>query len=314
MFEEVPRERRRVARLLPVRRVVLGPFVLGGGMVLAALGGSVAVAAAAATMITASAIRSDDVPLRPGNVASSPSSTQQALAAKRPPAHHRTATPSTAGHSAVAHPSGGPAAPSVPHLATVPGSPGVALPAPERTVTTDPSARNTGPAAAPSSPADRPSGTPAPSSSAPPGNAPLGNAVIHVSGYDQASERLAYQFASVRSGAGIDGGDLYQVLAPDTFTAALAPSITITSGGGICPPAGSACTADQLIRAADSGFFAVVAIDSAGELRSVIEVGDQSATPKLTPAPSTVAAADSSRRMHPRRTSPLPSSSPSATS
>jgi hypothetical protein len=153
------------------------------------------------------------------------------------------------------------------------------------------------------------SSSPAASSSA-----PLGNAVIHVSGYDQAGERLSYQFASVRSGAGIDGGELYQVLDSHTYTAALAPSMTITSGGGICLPAGSACTRDQLIGAADSGFFAVAAIDARGALRSLVEVGRQSATPKLTSAPSTAPAGGNSRWIHPGRTSPAPSASPSATS
>ncbi|HEX8093392.1 hypothetical protein [Jatrophihabitans sp.] len=301
MFEEVPRERRGVARLLPVRRVVLGPFVLGGGMLLATLGGSVAVAAAAATMITASAIGSKDVPAHPGHPVSSASGSQQAHPARRSPEHHRPATPATAGRSTAAHQRGAAAAPSMPHPVAVPSSAGVALPAPAPVVPAAPPARGIDPTAVPSAPADRPSVTPAPSSSA-----PLGNAVIHVSGYRQATERLAYQFASVRPGAGTGGGDQYQVLASDTFTASLAPSITITSGGGICLPAGSACTVDQLIQAADSGFFAVVAIDAQGELRSIIEVGYQPATPKLIPAPSTPAAGDSSSRLRHRHTSPAP--------
>ena len=315
MFEEVPRERRGMARLVPVRRVVLGPFVLGGGMLLATLGGSVAVAAAAATMFTASAIRSDDVPDRPGHPVSSPGSTQQTLSAKRSPARHRTATPvaastAAAHHNGVAWPSGsgvpGSAdASSGPGWAGGPGSASVAPPAPAATVTAGPPARMTSPATAPSSPAATP--TAEPSSSA-----PAGNAVIHVSGYDQSSKRLAYQFASVQPGAGVDGGDLYQVLDSDTFTAALAPSVTITSGGGICPPAGAACTPDQLIQAAGSGFFAVVAIDARGELRSVIEVGDQAVAPKLTPAPSATEGA-SVDRLYSGGVPPAPSSSPSAT-
>ena len=107
--------------------------------------------------------------------------------------------------------------------------------------------------------------------------------MIHVSGYDQTSQRLVYQFAAVHAG-------VYRIADPTPYAAVLAPSLTITSGGGICPPAGSACTRDQLIRAADSGFFAVAAIDAQGQLRSLIEVAEvaeQSAAPKLAPAPST---------------------------
>jgi hypothetical protein len=115
----------------------------------------------------------------------------------------------------------------------------------------------------------------------------LGNAVIHISGHDPATGRLAYQFAAVQSGAGSGGGDRYVVSDPQTFTAALAPSATIVSGGGICPQAGSACTPDQVMGAADSGFFAEVAIDAAGELRSIVEVGYQQPTAKLLPIPTT---------------------------
>lgn len=285
MFEEVPRERRGLARLVPVRRVVLGPFVLGGGMLLAALGGSVAVAAAAATMITASAIGSDEAPARPGHqVSSSASSTQQSLSAKRSPARHRAAPLLPGGQHPVAHRTGAPAVPTpagVPGIAGSTTAPQAAPPTQARTLTAAAPTRTAGPTATPSSAAGTTS--PAPSASA-----PLGNAVIHVSGYDPASQRLAYQFASVQPGA---DGDVYQISGPETFTAALAPSITITSGGSLCPPAGSACTVDQLIQAADSGFFAVAAIDVRGEIRSVIEVGDPPASPKLTPAPSTEASA-----------------------
>jgi hypothetical protein len=300
MFEEVPRERRGVARLVPIRRVVLGPFVLGGGMLLAAVGGSVAVAAAAATMITASAIGSSDTPARPGQPVSSASSTQQTLAARRPPVrHHHRATPvapTAAGLVTVARPS------SPPPAAVAPVPTSAALPAPASTATSRPPVRSAGPSATPSSPASSPSPTPSPSSSA-----PLGNAVVRVSGYDPASERLAYQFAVVQAGAGTGGSDLYHVIDPDTFTAALAPAGGLTSGGGICAPAGSACTRDELIRAADSGFFAVVAIDAQGELRSIIEVGDRSPDPKLMPAPST---GDSRRGSHPGNGSPTPGSTP----
>jgi len=310
MFEEVPRERRGLARLVPVRRVALGPFVLGGGMLLATLGGSVAVAAAAATMITASAIGFKDVPADPGHAVSSAVGTQQALSARRPPAHHQAVMPTAPGRSTPAHRNGAAAVPSMPpHLAALPSSAGAAPPPPARTGAAVPPARSTSPSAVPSTSADQPSQTPVPSSSD-----PLGNAVIHVSGYRPASNRLAYQFASVRPGAGIGGGDLYQVLAPDTFTASLAPSATITSGGGICAPAGSACTVDQVIQAADSGFYALAAIDAQGELRSLIEVGYQPVTPKLTPAPSTTAAGQNLERIRPWQSPPPPSSSPGASS
>lgn len=308
MFEEVPRERRGLAGLLPVRRVVLGPFVFGGGMLLAALGGSVAVAAAAATMITASAISSNDVPPRPVHPVSSSSSAQQTLSARRPPVHHQPVRPTpTAAAVAPASEQGKPTSPSG---AGAPNSTRGA-PAPARTVAVQPPAGTTAaPTATPSGPAGSPS--PTPSSSA-----PLGNAVIHVSGYRQASRRLVYQFASVQAGAGIDGGDLYQVIDSDTFSAALAPSITITSGGTLCPPAGSTCTVDQLIGAADTGFFAVVAIDARGELRSVLEVGDQSAAAKLAPAPGpppTTSATPTGAGGHRGGTPPAPSSSPRTSS
>lgn len=61
MFEEVPPRRRGIAGMT-ARRVVLGPFVVGGGVLLAAIGGSVAVAA---TVITASTLRLSDVPPSP---------------------------------------------------------------------------------------------------------------------------------------------------------------------------------------------------------------------------------------------------------
>ena len=154
-------------------------------------------------------------------------------------------------------------------------------------------------------------GSPAPTPSP---SGPLGNAVIRVSGFDQASSRLVYQFATVRPRAGIDGGDLYLISDRRSFSAALAPLTTITSAGSICPPAGSACTPDQLINAADSGFFARVAIDSTGVLRSIIEVGGEPAAAKLSPAPSTSAQLDGNRRERPSSSPPAPNASPTATS
>ncbi len=70
----------------------------------------------------------------------------------------------------------------------------------------------------------------------------------------------------------------------------LAPAASIVSGGTLCPPAGSACTPAQLIAAAGAGFFAEVAIDVTGTLRSVVEVGEQPGIAKLAPVPSTSAA------------------------
>jgi hypothetical protein len=292
MFEEVPRERRGVARWLlahsvgfgpfVLRPLAVGPFVLGGGMLLAAVGGSVAVAAAA-TVLTASAIGSDDLPARP----------QHAVAAASPshpaPAHSsasRSTGPATAGLPA-AGTSGAVAASGVVGSAaasTAAVTAGNAAAAPTRSpagsavpaapVAPTRSVVPPGPAGSPTSG----SAVPTPSSSA-----PLGNALIHVSGYDQATGRLAYQFAA----ASPDGNGMrYVVSGPETFSAGLAPTVAIVSGGTLCPPAGSTCTTDQLIAAAEDGFFAEVAIDVTGTLRSVLEVDDQAVTARLAPVPS----------------------------
>jgi hypothetical protein len=311
MFEEVPRERRGVARLLPIRRVVFGPFVLGGGMLVAALGGSVAVAAAA-TVLTASVIGSDDLPDRPGPVTAPSTSRQESVSARKSAAPHRAAPPAASRTSS---------APPAAGIATSPGgvagggTGGVGVGEPGRTSvirqSTTPAAtsRATSPATAPSTAAGN---SPSPSASG-----PRGNALIHVSGYDQVSSRLVYQFATVQLAAGDDGGDLYLISDPDTFTAPLAPSVTVTSGGSICPPAGSTCTPDQVIRAADSGFFAEVAIDAAGVLRSIIEVGDQvgdqSVTAEYLPDPSSSETPERNRRALPSNSSPAPTASATAT-
>jgi hypothetical protein len=304
MFEEVPCERRGLSRLLPVRRVVLGPFVLGGGMLLAALGGSVAVAA---TVLTASVIYSD-VPPRPAPVVA-PVTSQPAA----PVSHtqHRPARPATSAATATAArtaaapatrvtapaaPSGGvviPASTSPVPAGSAPGSnvlgtnvPGTNVPETNVPETNVPAATSAAPSPAPSS------------------SGPRGNAVIHVSGYDQATGRFAYQFATAVP------QDAYVISGRQTFTAVLAPAATITSGGTLCPPAGSSCTPDQLIAAADSGFFAEVAIDVTGALRSVLEVGDQAVTPKLLPVPSTATAPPGGRSMR----SPQPTANPTASS
>jgi len=284
MFEEVPRERHGVARLLPVRRVVLGPFVLGGGMLLATLGGSVAVAAAA-TVITASALGSNDLPARPGHPAASATS-HQPPPATRAPAHHHSGLPPVAPQSSAEHPAGVTATAGVTGKTRAVGQ-GVTDGSASARVSLPPSASLPAGSAAVARPTAPPSSaSPTPAA---PSSGPLGNAVIHVSGHDPATGRLAYQFATVQSGAGSGGGDRYVVSDPQTFTAALAPSAIIVSGGGICPQAGSACTPDQVIGAADSGFFAEVAIDAAGALRSIVEVGYQQPTAKLLPIPTTPA-------------------------
>src|SRR4051794_19448778 len=115
MFEEVPRERRGVVRWLLVhsarfrpfvprpfvlrplitrplvlRPLAVGPFVLGGGMLLATVGGSVAVAAAA-TVLTASAIGSNDVPPRPQHAVAAASPAHSAPTG--PSASRRTGAP-----------------------------------------------------------------------------------------------------------------------------------------------------------------------------------------------------------------------------
>lgn len=301
MFEEVPRERRGMARLVPVRRVVLGPFVLGGGMLVAALGGSLAVAAAA-TVITASAIGSDDLPQRPGqavtpSLSQPATSSAESVSAKRAPGAHRLASPATGQQSQI---------PPVAGIAAHPGAAGgvsagdPALSGDARQLATATATPRASSPPASSAPASSPSLTPSTSPSG-----PLGNAVIHVSGYDQVSGRLVYQFATVRPRGAADGGEQYLISDRQIFTAALAPSVTIISGGSICPPAGSTCTPDQVIRAAGSGFFARVAIDTTGVLRSIIEVGDQPGVAKLPPAPSASPVPDNSRRA-------LPSSSPPA--
>jgi|GEM_PF-2796926 len=271
MFEEVPRERRGLSRWVPVRRVVVGPFVLGGGMLLAALGGSVAVAAAA-TVLTASAIGSD-LPARPHPVVA-PATAHPAAPAPggthHPTRPGGTTATATAGRPTPAAVPGGRIGPTT--TASTGSSRGIAAPPP---ISTQP----------PGTPVES-SGSAAPTSAvpsaAPSSSGPRGNAVIHLSGYDQATGRFAYQFATAVPQA---GG--YVISGPRTFTAALAPAATITSGGTLCPPAGSSCTPDQLIAAADSGFFAEVAIDVTGALRSVVEVGDQAVTAKLLPLPST---------------------------
>lgn len=305
MFEEVPREHRGISRLL-ARPVVLGPFVVGSGMLIAALGGSVAVA----TVITASAIGSVDLPARPGHaVTPAPAmSTHSHLApGKRPPGHHP-------GSAATRRPS-----PSATAVAGRLGAGSAPVSGGQPTASHDLPA---GPPVAPSRPAAVASSPvlSAPSSpvASPSLSEPLGNALVYFTGYDRSSGRITYQFAT-RQQAAAGGAATYRVTDPTTFTATLAKSVTITSSGTLCAPAGGTCTPDQLFRAAESGFFAEVAIDHAGVLRSVVDLGKGS--PVAQPVPSASPSLDSGsqappagQRQAPPSSSPTPEASPSATS
>jgi hypothetical protein len=276
MFEEVPRERRGLAVLggistLTARRVVLGPFVIGGGVLLAFIGGSVAVAA---TVFTASTIRASDVPPRPGQLAAVPAPGSSS-------AHpHPAAT--TAVHSFV--PLSTAIGPSTAPVATAPAAtqastaPSAALPGPVRTAVGSGSASAVSSAQVPlfASPSSTPS--------------PAGNALIYIRGWDSTSHRLDFQFAAVSKGTGPGGSDVYSVESATQYTAGLASDLSITSGGSICPPAGNKCTVAQLSDAAVAGFYAVVAIDPSDELHSIIEVDNVTAYAPSPPPPSPSAA------------------------
>jgi len=250
MFEEVPRTRRGLAGLA-ARHIVLGPFVIGG-VLLAAVGGSVAVAT---TVITSSSTRSD-LPPPARHPAAVPSSS-----AHRPAtAHHRAPTTEPSGSQPVAAPAG-PARPTSQSSAPSSASSAAASTAPTS---------NAIPPASPSLSAD----------------GPAGNAIIHVTGFDQAGRRMRFQFAEVSYGTGPGGSNVYQVTATREYSATLAGDLTITSGGVLCPPAGSSCSTDQLIAAAGDGFFAIAAIDPSDQLHSIIEVDnvESSFAPAVTPS------------------------------
>lgn len=253
MFEEVPRTRRGLARLT-ARHVVLGPFVIGGGVLLAAIGGSVAVAT---TVITASSIRANDVPPHPAHhpvLAASP--------ARTAPAHRLPA----ASRDDRSGGSRSPAASSPASQLVAPSNPGTPTPAVPSRSGTDPTG----------------SGQPTAGSSASTGG-PAGNALIFVTGYT--GQRLQFEYAILSPGAGPNGSDLYQVDTPHHYSATLATDLTITSGGQLCPPAGSRCSVDQLTAAADTGFFAIAAI-AADQLHSIIEVDNAGASPGFAPLAS----------------------------
>jgi hypothetical protein len=277
MFEEVPRTRRGLARLT-ARHYVLGPFVIGGGVLLAAVGGSVAVAT---TVITASSIRISDVPPHP----------------KQPPAVSATAHPAPPHQQRADHPAGSATTDSP--SAVPPARRPAATPSSHSALTSAAPASSTGQSgAAPYSSGQyssgqhgsgQPSASPSGSSSG-----PAGNALIYVTGYDPAVHRLRFQFAVDSPGAGPGGSDLYRVDSAQQYSATLATDLTITSGSRLCPPAGNRCSVDQLAAAAGTGFFAIAAIDPADQLHSVIEVdnaaaGSSSGTgfaPQATATPS----------------------------
>jgi len=265
MFEEVPRARRGLARLT-ARHVVLGPFVVGGGVLLAAIGGGVAVAA---TMITASSIRTSDVPPGPAPHPVVVTSTRRAPAhhpAVGPTSHPTSAAP-TGSRAASGHPSAGGSMISQPTA-----TPSSAAPPTFRPSVAQPSVD--------------------PYRSGRPTGSPAGNALIYVTGYDQAGQRLQYEYAVDSPGAGPGGSDLYRVESTRQYSAGFAADLTITSGGQLCPPAGSRCSLDQLIAGAGTGFYAIAAIDPADQLHSVIEVDNAAAgfEPASTaPAPTATA-------------------------
>ena len=256
MFEEVPRTRRGLARLT-ARHYVLGPFVIGGGVLLAAVGGSVAVAT---TVITASSIRISDVPPHP----------------KQPPAVSASAHPAPAHQQRADHPASSATTDSHPS-AVPPARQPASTPSSGSALTSAAPASSTGRSgAAPYGSGQHSSGQPSasPSGSSP---GPAGNALIYVTGYDPAVRRLRFQFAVDSPGAGPNGSDLYRVDSAQQYSATLATDLTITSGSRLCPPAGNRCSVGQLAAAAGTGFFAIAAIDPADQLHSVIEVDNAAA-------------------------------------
>lgn len=284
MFEEVPRRRFGLARLLG-RRVVLGPFVIGGGVLLATIGGSVALAA---TVITASSMAVNDLPPKATDHPVLPEVGSRGAArvtGSTTPDRHTAASPTW----------------SVPNL---PWNGPVQLTSRAAAAPT----RSPGPATRPATAAPPPrssSPTPTPAPSASP-SGPAGNAVIHLSGYDQTSGQLQFEFATAEHGAGAGGSDLYSISSPRQFSAAIAPGISITSAGSICPPTGSSCTVGQLIAEAGSGFFAEAAIDADGQLRSVIEVDNAPISFEGPWQPPSPTAATSSPAMTAPSASPAP--------
>lgn len=259
MFEEVPPARRGLVGLR-FRRVAFGPFAIGGGLALLAIGGSVAVAATVftATSLGSSHAGNSDTPAHPKPVLAPATTASRTVAAGG----------GVGSASAASAPSSAPATAKAPTV-TAPGGPvslpsaGLSWTAPVRiapSTTPVPSAGSYAP-------------TPAPTT-----NGPSGNALVYLTGYNHGSQQLVFQYASRLAGGG------YQVSSPTHYHAGLATGLTITSGGTLCPPAGSSCTVAQLIAGAQRGFFAEVALDPAAEFEAITEVNDASV--QAVPAPS----------------------------
>jgi hypothetical protein len=295
MFEEVPGDRPRYARMLG-RRLVLGPFVIGTGVLLATIGGSVAVAA---TVITASNGGFNDIPPKLlGHSAALRIQPPAAPAATHSGSHHSMPRTPAAAASATVSPVvagsagansraiGGPVV-GGPVLVVEPVAPTPPWRSESGTVVAaTPSSAPTSVGAAPVASSPAPSAVPSSTASSAPAGDPAGNALIYVSGYDATTGRIQYAFAILQGSAEAGGAQRYQVSGPAQFSASIAPSIRIGSGGTICPASAAGCTPEQLIAAASRGFFAEVAIDSSGQLRSVLEVGDAQAGARFGPAPS----------------------------
>jgi hypothetical protein len=271
MFEEIPLQRRGLARI-SARRYVLGHFVVGGGVVLATLGGSVA---AVATVIAASTIG-----IPPGG----PSRAHHAAA----PAATVSATQmrSTSAASSGGSPGPGATAASTSGVRGTGGSgtsgSGTATPGRHLQPTIPANQVNSGGGSggATSAPSDGstiavppplPSAPSGGGTGVPPDSQPSGNALVYIRGFDASRGTVLFQYATVQPGAGPGGSDLYSVLPGSIYRAPLSAAIRIVSGDTMCPPSGSPCTAAQLVVAAADGFFAEVGIDASGALRSVIE-------------------------------------------
>jgi hypothetical protein len=255
MFEEVPPVRRGLAGLL-TRRAALGPFIVGGGLALVAIGGSVAVAATVFTASNGSPHNNTDLPAHPLPVVVPTPATSSATA--------HAAARSAAGQPASSTAARGP-------VSLVAGAPSWTAPV------------QIGASTAPIGSPQPPSGTATPTSSG-----PVGNALVYVTGYDRDDRQLVFQYAGLVPGAGAGGSDLYQVSSPTHYHAGLAAGLAITSGGTLCPPAGSSCSVAELIAAAPAGFFAEAAIDPSAEFESIVEVdnaGEQAGV-SASPAPS----------------------------
>jgi hypothetical protein len=135
---------------------------------------------------------------------------------------------------------------------------------------------------------------------------------VYIFGYDGVAERIKFAYAVAQKGAGPDGQDLYVVNDPKPYNAGIAASVKITSGGMICPPAGSTCTVTELIDAASSGFFAQVAIDAAGNLAVVTEKGGPPPSSDTRQKPSSPATAGSTSNSTSAPASPKAAAEPTS--